>query len=248
MAVALQKTTESNDTPWRKWATLLAATAAAILVTGCGVDPGESKSEMATNESSSDVGACVQNFDCGEGAYCHRPSTCGEPNFCKEGHAPISAAPPIAVCRCDGTTGWANHGYPGPHAWEIGSLVWNIEDGEPCDPDAEPPHALLLRFHIVEGFSGQAPTLARLEGSVDAEMRVKSLSDDGTVEFEATAHSPWANYGIRVFEDRDGDGECLPETDVSYDAYEIAMTANLVDFSFDIDIEIRPETTACGGW
>ena len=240
----------------RRWTMVLIVWMAA----GCGSDPaggdGWTLGDPQLPADDPDDGAaveapeadeCVSDSDCGEDSYCHEPEQCGAPRYCEEGYAPVSAAPPDLVCGCDGWVTSANAGYPGAHAWRIGSLGYYGDEEAPCDASAEPPFDFTLRYRFV----GEAPEgrdlTVRLNDSLQTDERVKPLGEDGTVEFRATGDQ-WDNFHVAVRDDQNGDGECSPDVDHAWGTYEVDRRTDLVDFVLEFDVDLQSTATVCGAW
>lgn len=185
---------------------------------------------------------CHSDADCGEDAYCHEPSDCTSPRYCEDGFSPISAAPPIDVCSCDGRVKSANHGYPGRHAWEIGMVGFEAVQGE-CDPDAEFPVEWSLRFVLPD--DRPAGLLARFTWS-DEEPRLEPLPDGGSLTWEVQGDAR-PEFDFRFLLDADGDGTCSEGDEVWMGNIE-EQSVDFVSFEIQGTLGLQSVDTPCAFW
>ena len=220
-----------------------------LVALGCGSDtstagdgwmlePGEAVGGGDAVEAVAEPDECSVDADCGEDRYCYLPESCGAPRTCGDEYPPISAAPPIAVCGCDGAVRWANHGYPGPYRWEIGALAWDVSDGTPCNSDASLPFDFDIQFTLPLTAQAAGHTvLARLsDPDLETADRVVAPSD-GVIRFEASGDA-WVSFQVEVLIDGDDDGRCSVGDVIQ--VYSAAAEVNLETF------EVRGGLTLSG--
>lgn len=188
---------------------------------------------------------CQSDADCGEDAYCHEPSDCTSPRYCEDGFSPISAAPPIDVCSCDGRVKSANHGYPGRHAWEIGMVGFEVVQGE-CDPDAEFPVEWSVRVVLPD--ERPAGLLYRVRWSGEELVRLEPVPDGGILTWEAQGDG-WPGFNVRFLLDADGDGTCSEGDEVWMGNIE-EQRVDLVSYEMEVALRLDLQSVdrPCDFW
>lgn len=212
----------------------------------CGSDESDAESWRVVDPTAGDMaeGACENDEDCGEDAYCHEPSDCTSLKYCADGDAPKSAAPPGLACGCDGRVISIDGQYPGRHAWKVGFGGVQGAEAE-CDADAEFPVEYALRFVLPE----DRPTglLARLSWGGD-EWEPEPVPDDGVLSWRAMGES-WPEFDVTflIDVDVDGDGACSLDDEV-FLAHPEQPSVNLDTFEVEATLRLQRVDDPCGFW
>jgi hypothetical protein len=143
---------------------------------------------------------------------------------------------------------WFSAGCPGPHAWRIGNLGYDLP-GAPCAVDAGPPFNYRVTVTIEDDPAlSEGTVLAKASSSTLAPvLGIVELGASRTLQFDGTGDQ-YVSFAVDVLIDRDGDGLCTEGIDEDFGTVDRETRIDLETFEVSTTRYLNRVSAPCERW